>query len=85
MAGRRERAVLSGRHTLMSVRVQTDDKSFTAGSASPLFSANIQKEERRNRYLVTRDGQRFLVIARPHVAADSTIGVRVDWLAALRQ
>ncbi len=72
-------------NTLMSVRVEAHGSAFSAESANPLFSADIEKEERRNRYLVTKDGQRFLVIARTQVTADSTIGVQLDWLAALRQ
>jgi len=73
------------RNTLMSVPVEIEGPVFSAGSASPLFSADIEKEERRNRYLVTKDGRRFLVIARTRVAPDSTIGVQLDWLAALKQ
>ncbi len=72
-------------NTLMSVAVDSRDATFSAGSASPLFSADIDKEERRNRYLLTRDARRFLVIARSQVAADSTIGVQLDWLGALGQ
>ncbi len=72
-------------NTLMRVPVESQGAAFSAGPASPLFSADIDKEERRNRYLVTKDGRRFLVIARTRVAADSTIGVELDWLAALRQ
>ena len=72
--------------TLMSVRVDAQGgASFSAGPASPLFSADIEKQERRNRYLATKDGRRFLVIARTRVTADSTIGVQLDWLGAMRQ
>jgi len=71
-------------NTLMTVQIDTGAPSFSTGSASPLFSADIEKEERRNRYLATKDGQRFLVIARTQVTADSTIGVQLDWLAALK-
>jgi Tol biopolymer transport system component len=72
-------------NTLMSVAVDSKDATFSADSTSHLFSADIDKEERRNRYLLTRDARRFLVIARSQVTADSTIGVQLDWLGALGQ
>src|SRR5262249_37641671 len=47
-------------HTLMSVELKTDGAKLVVGEPQALFSVNIQDEERRNRYVVTRDGQRFL-------------------------
>lgn len=51
-------------HLLMSVEVETDAQKFSSGTPRPLFEVNIEDSERRNRYLVTRDGQRFLVLVK---------------------
>jgi len=49
---------------LSAVEVHTDAQAFSASAPRPLFNVNIQDNERRNRFLVTRDGQRFLVIVK---------------------
>jgi Tol biopolymer transport system component len=49
--------------TLMAVDVKTDGASFEAGIPKPLFETHVLGELRRNRYVVTRDGQRFLVVS----------------------
>lgn len=46
---------------LMSVPIETSGDRFVAGTPKPLFNVNVEDEERRNRYLVTKDGL-FLVI-----------------------
>jgi len=51
---------LEGR-TLMSVKINTDGDRFEAAAPTALFKLNIEDEERRNRYLVTREGL-FLAI-----------------------
>jgi Tol biopolymer transport system component len=53
---------LEGR-TLMSVQIRTENGRFAAEQPTTLFNANIEGEERRNRYLVTKDGL-FLVIVK---------------------
>jgi serine/threonine protein kinase len=72
-------------HTLMAVEVNTEGPSFSAGTPRPLFIVNIEEEQRRNRYIATRDGQRFLVVLRAPTAVESTIAVQVNWMAALNQ
>jgi eukaryotic-like serine/threonine-protein kinase len=51
---------LDGRR-LMSVQIETNGDRFVAAAPKPLFNVNVEDQERRNRYLVTRDGL-FLVI-----------------------
>jgi hypothetical protein len=46
--------------TLMAVAVKTAGGSFEAGTPTPLFEARLPFAGGRNRYVVTRDGQRFL-------------------------
>lgn len=47
--------------TLMSVQIETNGDRFVAGAPKPLFKINVEDQERRNRYLVSRDGL-FLVV-----------------------
>ncbi len=72
-------------NTLMAVEVNTGAASFTAGTPKPLFSVNIEEEQRRNRYIATKDGQRFLVVSRAPTSVETTIAVQVNWSAALKQ
>ncbi|MGH9937755.1 MAG: hypothetical protein ACREAM_16030, partial [Blastocatellia bacterium] len=72
-------------NTLMAVEVNTDGASFSAGAPKPLFSMNIEAEMRRNRYIATKDGQRFLGVLRAATAIETTISVQINWLAALKQ
>jgi WD40 repeat protein len=51
-------------HTLMAVEINTESGKVIAGSPRPLFNVNIEDEERRNRYLVSQDGKRFLFIVK---------------------
>src|SRR5262249_24748218 len=49
---------------LMSVEIMNAGGKFFAGQPKPLFEMNIDEQERRNRYLVTKDGRRFLVLVK---------------------
>ena len=53
---------LEGR-TLMSVQIKTENNRFAAEPPTPLFKVNVEVEERRNRYLVTKEGL-FLVLVK---------------------
>jgi eukaryotic-like serine/threonine-protein kinase len=72
-------------NTLMAVEVNTDGSSFSAGLPKTLFSVNIEAEQRRNRYIATKDGQRFLVVLRAPTAVETTLAVQSNWLAVLKQ
>ncbi len=72
----------SGPGTLMAVPLKTDGASFEPGVPQPLFEVRLP-EQRRNRFVVTRDGQRFLV----NTAFEPTfqpIQVLVNWLPSKR-
>jgi Tol biopolymer transport system component len=73
----REMFYLSG-STLMAVDVKADGGSFEAGIPKPLFEARLPTAIRRNRYVVTRDGQRFLMATPTEVGA-APIHVLVNW------
>jgi len=46
---------------LMSVQIETNGDSLIAGEPRPLCKLNVEDQERRNRYLVSKDGL-FLVV-----------------------
>ena len=46
--------------TFMGVEVKTTGASFEAGKPMPLFEVQLPFAGPRNRYVVRRDGQRFL-------------------------
>jgi Tol biopolymer transport system component len=66
---------------LMAVSVRTDGASFDASVPKPLFEARLPPG-RRNRYVVTRDGQRFLVnlATTPAFETIQPIELLVNWL-----
>jgi eukaryotic-like serine/threonine-protein kinase len=49
------------KQTLMSVQIETNGDRLIAGAPTPLCKINVDDQERRNRYLVSRDGL-FLVV-----------------------
>jgi hypothetical protein len=69
---------------LMAVEVKAGPSSFEAGAPKTLFEAPVVSETRRNRYVVTADGQRFLVLT-PLREAPGTISVVLNWTAGLKR
>lgn len=74
---------LRGNH-VMAVDISAEGPAFSATPPRQLFDVNIEPEERRNRFVVTKDGQRFLVIALTEATGGSTVGVRLNWLAPVK-
>ncbi len=70
---------------LMAVEVKTSSGSFETGVPKLLFQAPFNINPGRNRYVVTRDGQRFLVIARLEDTAAAPLNVVVNWLAEVKR
>jgi Tol biopolymer transport system component len=64
--------------TLMAVDIKSDGREFEAGLPNPLFDKMLPGNA-RNRYVVSRDGQRFLVITPPEDQTNSDIHVVVGW------
>jgi dipeptidyl aminopeptidase/acylaminoacyl peptidase len=52
---------------LTSVEIIANGSSLSSGQPTALFKVNIEDNERRNRFLVTKDGERFLVIVREEI------------------
>lgn len=71
-------------NTIMAVEINISGSSVTAGTPKPLFSVNLEADEKRNRYLVTKDGQRFLVVLRADTAVETKIAVQTNWQTTLK-
>ena len=52
---------------LTAVEVTANGPDLTFGPPTPLFKVDIEDNERRNRFLVSKDGERFLVIVREEI------------------
>jgi eukaryotic-like serine/threonine-protein kinase len=68
---------------LMAAEVKASSGAFAAGPPKLLFGTPLPGAG-RNRFVVTRDGQRFLVITWPEVAP-APINVVVNWVAEIKQ
>lgn len=78
---------LAGDRKVTSVEVNTDAPAFTHGIPIPLFETRISKGEDRpgNQYVVTADGQRFLVNTVAEGGAYTSINVVLNWTAGLKK
>jgi serine/threonine protein kinase len=67
--------------TFFAVDVKTDGKSFEAGLPQPLFQAVTAQSNLRGEtpFVVTRDGQRFLILAPVNGGASPPLEVLVKW------
>ena len=83
----RELFYLSLRGELMAVEVMLSDAGARIGAAKRLFHTNITTTlvDRRNHYVVSRDGQRFLVVLSPEEEAPPPITVVLNWPTLLER
>jgi Tol biopolymer transport system component len=70
--------------TLMSVDIKGDGRELEAGLPKVLFDTILTSNITRNRYTVSRDGQRFLMVTMPKDQVHPEIHVLVNWEATLR-
>ena len=81
----RELFYLAADRSLMAVDV-TPGKDLVLGLPQKLFSAPVQRDAFvRNRYLVTPDGQRFLMVALVQPDRVPPTNVILNWAAELRE
>ena len=72
-------------NTLMSVpiKVSSDDQSLDTGTPVPLFRTHLSSSayvaNPKQQYVVSRDGQRFLMVISPEDATPSPITVILNW------
>ncbi len=72
------------RGKLMAVEVKTGASTFEAGIPRTLFAPPLASDQRRNRYVVTADGKRFLVRT-PVGETSMPITVVMNWTAAVKR
>jgi Tol biopolymer transport system component len=70
---------------LMVVEVNGDGESFHAGIPKQLFETRLTPELRRNRYVVSSDGKRFLVNALVEEQERATFRVVLNWPGLLKR
>ncbi len=76
---------LSADGKMMAVEVNTESANFQAGIPKPLFQAQLVEGLLwRNRYVVSADGQRFLILAPTGETASNPITVVVNWPVDLK-
>ena len=76
---------LSQENKVMAVAVSTDSASFQAGIPKELFQAQLVRGGIKNGYVVSPDGQRFLVLVPAGEAKPEPITVLMNWLALLQR
>jgi eukaryotic-like serine/threonine-protein kinase len=76
---------LKGDNTVMSVDVSTSSGGFQAGIPKPLFRPQIDQLGLRNSYVVSPDGQRFLMLVPTGEARPEPITVVINWPALLKK
>jgi hypothetical protein len=81
---RKELFYLNG-NKLMAVEVNGEGESFRAGVPKELFEARLTPAQRRNRYLVTSDGKRFLMNALVEEQEHASIRVVLNWPGLLKR
>jgi Tol biopolymer transport system component len=84
----RELFYLALDQTLMSVPITADDRTFEPGQPTPLFATRMlgfQGTNTRNQYVVTADGQRFLINQPPQGTNSSPISIIVNWPSLLKK
>jgi Tol biopolymer transport system component len=74
---------LSPGNNLMAAALNGKGSSFEVGAVKPLFQTRATGLE--NRYDVSADGQRFLVITAPEQATSAPITVVLNWTAGLKK
>jgi hypothetical protein len=81
--GSKELFYLNG-NKLMAVEVNGDGDSFRAGIPKQLFEMRLTPELRRNRYVVTSDGKRFLMNALVEEQQGTRFRVVLNWPGLLK-
>lgn len=70
---------------LMAVEVNTNGDSFQPGIPKELFQSDVTPEVKRNRYIASSDGKRFLINVLVRRPEDESFNVLLNWPALLKQ
>ena len=82
-----DRAGVRQHRQLMAVAVRTDSAAFESDGPNPLFLTRVSPPTVgvRNQYVVSHDGQRFLINQAPEGRPVTPITVLVPWTALLKK
>lgn len=83
-AGGREIVYLDPTQHLVAVAVEAGE-TFSAGIPEPLFRARLYQRTQRNRYVVSADGQRFLMLSPMESQSQPPTTVVLNWDASLER
>jgi hypothetical protein len=81
----RELYYIQGSSQLVAVTLTASGNGLEAGKPAVLFEAPITGAYRRNRYVVTRDGSRFLVVTEQQTSQGAKVNVVLNWAAGLEK
>jgi Tol biopolymer transport system component len=70
---------------LMAVEVNANGESFQPGIPKELFEAHVTPDVRRNRYIVSSDGKRFLMNVQSEELEGGSFNVILNWPALLKR
>jgi hypothetical protein len=71
---------------IMAVDIAVKNGAIQAGIPHALFAVQLEASMARNRWLVTRDGQKFLaLVAQEQKPAATKLGVIYNWPALLEK
>ena len=71
-------------NTLIAVPVQAGPTGFANGTPIKLFESSATTVVRRNRFVTTADGQRFLIVTAAEQTSSAPIEIVLNWQAQLR-
>jgi hypothetical protein len=69
----------------MAVEVNGNGESFRPGIPKELFETHATPEVRRNRYIVSSDGKRFLINVLEQQPEGESFNVILNWPALLKR
>src|SRR5262249_55060071 len=71
-------------NNLMAAHLNIQGTTISGEEPRPLFKLNLEATERRNRYLLSRDG-RILALSLGEIITGATVAVQLNWQAALKR
>jgi hypothetical protein len=76
---------ISPDRTLMSVDVNSAAATFETSAPKPLFATQVSAFNAPNRYVVSADGQRFLINSPAEEISRTPITVVLNWTGILKR
>jgi Tol biopolymer transport system component len=71
-------------NNLMAAHLNIQRATFANATPQPLFKLNLEPTERRNRYVISKDG-RILALSLAEMVTAATVDVQLNWQATLKR